>query len=361
MGFSEFPRLKVSRGLHLLGSGAYSALGFRWHSFRRGEFQLGYWSLRLDSKLNSKNRDSSLTQALRRWVLVPGFGDSALSWLPVITPLLPFLRSHYDEVIALDFPGYLSFLGKEPAASSFELLRGATLDLLWYLNPTVLVGHSMGGWLASRFCLDSLSDRSQLQPKVRSERRSLEALILAAPAGVFADTTEQEAVLERFRRASTRGESQQVSDVLFAGKTPWWFRFLAEDIKRMLGTREVSTFFDSLQVKDLIDPLSPSLPKNTWLLWGEYDRLISLRNLEAWLSPDGSQNQLQSTFVEGAEPQKQLRALVLAGVGHSLQLEAPLVTAFAIRRILSEKTQNWAGYWAENPYWQLRQRTTSLK
>src|SRR5690348_3378109 len=85
------------RTLHWVAKAVYRAQGYRWEIRRNGEIKLGYWR----KTLRKKDQRSPYP---KRFVLVPGFGDTQLSWYWVVLLLQPVLARHYDELILLDFP-----------------------------------------------------------------------------------------------------------------------------------------------------------------------------------------------------------------------------------------------------------------
>src|SRR4051812_5776338 len=75
----------------------FTANGYQWEPRRSGEIKLGYWKKSLRSKDQRKSYP-------KRFVLIPGFGDSPLSWYSTISLLTPVLKGRYDEILLFDFP-----------------------------------------------------------------------------------------------------------------------------------------------------------------------------------------------------------------------------------------------------------------
>ena len=138
LGMKISLKVGVLSGLHFLARGFFKARGFKWEVRRAGEMQLGYWKM----KLHGRNPNRPYP---RRFVLIPGFGDTPLSWYPVTALLRPWLMQHYDEVILFDFPGFGGFLSKERSFPTMDKLISATADALDSLKPAALMGHSLGG------------------------------------------------------------------------------------------------------------------------------------------------------------------------------------------------------------------------
>lgn len=99
-------------------------------------------------------------------VLLHGYGEHLLTWRSVVDPLARRYR-----VVALDLPGF-GASDKPDREYSLEFLAaevGAFLSR-WAQPPTVLVGHSMGGAIATRLAVT--------RPDL------VHGLILIAPAGL---------------------------------------------------------------------------------------------------------------------------------------------------------------------------------
>src|SRR5690349_11106427 len=83
-------RLSFLSGVHSVAKGVFLAQGFVWEERHCGEGKLGYWKKVL------RKRDQRQAYP-KRFVLIPGLGDSPLSWHAVTTVLLPVLKQHFDE------------------------------------------------------------------------------------------------------------------------------------------------------------------------------------------------------------------------------------------------------------------------
>src|SRR5437016_1196780 len=107
--------ISAVQGLHFIAKGVLKTAGFRWEIRRSGDMKLGYWR----KSLRVRNSKSPYP---KRFVLIPGFGDTPLSWHLVITLLLPVLKRNFDEIVLLDFPGFGGFLSREKSFPSMDFM-----------------------------------------------------------------------------------------------------------------------------------------------------------------------------------------------------------------------------------------------
>src|SRR5687768_11126224 len=94
------------KGLHWAGYGALIAAGYKLELRRNGDLKLGLWRKSFERKsVKVEGVKTRKKGTPRRLVIIPGFGDSPMSWLPSMALMRPVLRHKYDEIIFFDFPG----------------------------------------------------------------------------------------------------------------------------------------------------------------------------------------------------------------------------------------------------------------
>lgn len=288
--------------------------GYRFELRRSGELKLGLWRKPLHRGRRPRNP--------RRLVVIPGFGDTPLSWLGVISLLQPLVQKRFDEIVLFDFPGFQGSLFAEKGFHSMDLLMEKVADTLDSLKPQALLGHSLGGWLSAHYAgLCGAGRRPIPGPSGKKQYTGPELLILADPSGAFKDETIKTAFIDRFQRMMKNGFSE-IRPHIF-GKEPFWFRFLISEFTRFASSEDIRAFMSSVGEQHLVEPLLPGIQSRVWLLWGEKDTLVPAECAEGWLSSFGSQ--------------AQARALILKGIGHSPQIENPALTAAVLSQMLLDR------------------------
>lgn len=326
--FPKFRRPTSLQGIHLFAKGYLKTIGYRWELRRHGEVRLGYWK----KIYRAKDPRSAYP---RRFVLVPGFGDTALSWYGVLVLLQPFLKSHFDEVVLLDFPGFGGFLSKDRAFPSMDLMRNVVSDTLDSLKPHTILGHSLGGWLAGYYASQwGQNKRPFSNPHQFS---GPELVILANPSGIFKDLEVQNQWETLFRSTMEKG-FQNLRPHLFA-KEPFWFRGVSSHFSQFLKREDILQFMNSFREEHLLEKEAHHIQAQVWLLWGEKDSLIPASCSEKWLE----------ALRKG--PRKDHAAVLLRRSGHSPHIEEPAVTAAAIAQIISNRLPHRLG----NRWWKVIQ------
>src|SRR4051812_45546883 len=94
-----FPKGKMSglQRAHWLARASLWGLGYRLDLRHQGDLKLGLWRKQLRKTASSAGASKSATP--RRLVVLPGFGDTPLSWMGVLALLQPVLRRRFDEVV----------------------------------------------------------------------------------------------------------------------------------------------------------------------------------------------------------------------------------------------------------------------
>ena len=240
----------------------------------------------------------------RRLLLVPGFGDGPVSWLPVLWKLRPFLEESFDELLLADFPGYAGILHAETPFASMDALVAAFDTRVAAADPTALLGHSLGGWLCAGYAAGS---------KAQPPRR----LVLVSPGGV-ARSPES--------RAEFEGKVQQLLHEgihawrphLFA-REPLWFRLIIPGFSRSIARPELRSFLTSFRDEHSLETRLGGIADELRLVWGAEDTLIPAVCADAWRQrlsvPPG--------------------VVFIPGIGHNPQLEAPAALAEVLRTALS--------------------------
>lgn len=204
--------------------------------------------------------------ASRTVVLLHGLGDTANNWFRT----LPLLAWRGDRVLAIDLPGHgwspphddRGFLSiREHAKVVREVVRakGAADDI-------ALVGHSLGGWVATRAHLDGLA---------------ASRLVLVESAGLAYEgmwdslemlRIEHEADVKRFFKTVMH-------------KTPAALHIISREVASMFRAPAVVNFIDASHRADIIhdDELAKVRAKTT-ILWGENDGLIPPIMAHRWHS-----------------------------------------------------------------------------
>jgi pimeloyl-ACP methyl ester carboxylesterase len=281
----ELPAFKAVRLLARLGLRAY---GYRCEARAFDGRSVGLWRRKLAG------------DPAKRFVLVPGFGDSAISWLLTLVALRPTLKKEFGEIVLLDFPGFGGFLAAEAPFTSMDGLSGALHSICDELAPHTMLGHSLGGWLTARYAASG---------------RGPAHAILVNPAGVARSPETRKVFEEKVRGLVTDG-IEAWRPHLFK-REPFWFRFLGPELTRLMTREEIRQFVGSFREEHGVEAALEQAACPVTLIWGEEDTLIPAECAELWLRRLNSR-------------QPRSRAHFLKGVGHSPQVENPWQLARAL-------------------------------
>lgn len=309
--------------LHGLARIYFKNRGYRWETRRNGEVQLGLWR-----KTFRKRPHNSAYP--KRLVLVPGLGDTPLSWYGVLALLTPLLRKQFDEVILMDFPGFGGFLSREKTFPSFDLMMATYNDTMDWLKPHTIIGHSLGAWVTASYA--SLCGGEQRPVTNRLNYSGPEKIILVNPSGIFLNEQMKSDWIARFRRAMVEGFSV-LRPHLFV-KEPRWFPWIVPFFADFFSREDVIQFMDSFREEHALVHVVHQIQCPVWIVWGEGDSLIPSECATAWLE-----------VLRSESPEKH-HALLIKAVGHSPHLERPGVTAAVLARILgSNQSTQFEGRW----------------
>ena len=294
---------RLNHVLHGVTEKSFTRLGFRWEERRLGEQRIGMWMIPI-------RRPLPPLAVRKRVVFLPGFGDTPLSWLGVLVAAIPFLRKTHDEVVLVDFPGFGGFLQGDPVFSSMDALMRATSDLLDELRPHVLIGHSLGGWIASYY---SWACGTGLRPtRSAGKYTGPKVLIPICPAGVDGEPHEREAFEQIFAKASVVGFSVLRPHVF--GKEPAWFKLVAHEFQSFILRADVVQFIQNVPTEYSLESRIGEIQADIRLIWGENDTLVPTAWAKIWQ----------------AKAKPGIRTFVIPGAGHSPHLERPVVTTAAL-------------------------------
>jgi pimeloyl-ACP methyl ester carboxylesterase len=200
-------------------------------------------------------------------------------------------------------------------------------DALDYLKPHTLLGHSMGGWLASNYA--SLCGQFQRPSANRLNYGGPESLILVNPSGVYSEERVKFELEGVFRTAMKTGFSH-VKPYLFL-REPFWFRYIEGHFVEFYQREDITQFLNSTKPEHDLQQVVSHIQSQVWMIWGEGDHLIPLSCLDSWLKS------LNPEFKD------RHHAVIMKSVGHCPQLEAPWVTSAVVGQILKSKIPSSLG------------------
>jgi len=234
----------------------------------------------------------------RNLLFIHGLGTSSSTWINVI----PELRE-LGNVSCLDLPGF--GFSKITIGDAFFSLQQMDLALEHFIHtsqrlPIILIGHSLGGWIAARYAV--------------KHPDSVSHLILINNAGIRYDGFEQQA--DAFTIKSVDDVRRLVQKMWF--HYPWYFKPFTSSIYRTLSKKEVGGFVRSIKEEDLLNQSLASLAMPLDVIWGAEDGLISKKSIELM-------KQLVPTLKEH----------LITRCGHVPQLERPRELSSLLKNILT--------------------------
>jgi pimeloyl-ACP methyl ester carboxylesterase len=195
--------------------------------------------------------------------ILHGLGGNAMTLAPMTLRLLPEVR----QVIVPEFPGhgFSEASGTVTQAALFDAMTVALDALL--VEPTVLVGNSLGGGLALHYAI------------ARPER--VRGLVLLSPAGARTNEGELQSVVSAFDFHTRAGAIRFLERVF--DPVPLPFRLAAHELPGGLSQRRaVRDIIASLTTAPLNPPEAlAALAMPILLVWGKGERLLAPSAL-AW-------------------------------------------------------------------------------
>ncbi len=264
--------------LHLVLRQAFEASGFKFEELKQGDatFYL----------LRKKIRVVEPGKKVRRLVMIPGFGDTPASWMPVYGLMGRDLVKNFDEIILIDFPGYVGYLSHQMLVPSMKLLRGLVKTVCEANPPTVLFGYSLGGWLAAKTAQELTTP--------------IDHLIVLAPSGLTPDDQER----RNFGEFIINNKNLQLDEILnLVMHEPGNIKLLIDkDIRKFFDKPEIKEFIESVKPEDFIDSTIGFQAKKLTAIWGERDQFVPSQWIRYWVEHYGYKG----------EKDPELRALCLA-------------------------------------------------
>jgi pimeloyl-ACP methyl ester carboxylesterase len=198
--------------------------------------------------------------ASRNILFIHGLGTSSSTWINVLPEL-----HELCTVSCLDLPGY--GFSKIITGDPFFTLQQMDHALEQFIQitqrlPIVLIGHSLGGWLATRYAA--------------KHPDSVCHLILMNNAGIRYDGFEQQA--DAFTIKSIDDVRCLLQQMWF--RYPWYFKPFTSSIYHTLKKKQVDRFIHSIKEEDLLNQSFFSVATPLDVIWGMEDGLISKKSVD---------------------------------------------------------------------------------
>lgn len=196
--------------------------------------------------------------------LIHGLGDTAVNWRWVARAI-----AGHAEVIIPDLPGF-GHSDLPPGCTSWTptAYADAVHAFLapWHDRRPLLVGNSMGGWVASLL----MADRAD----------AYQSAILINPGGVA--LPEPELALQGFHTFISTADGTTLLHRLIHQPAAHW-RLIGPGLERQMRAPVVQGFLGSLVDDHLLQPERvKTLPDHCVLVWGDEDRFLPLGTGDAW-------------------------------------------------------------------------------
>ena len=224
-------------------------------------------------------------------LLLHGLGDSLAGWAQVVGPL-----AHHHQVHLVDLPGH--GLSRKPPDWRLQTLASAVAHYARDLRRPLLVGHSLGGWIALRMALAEM-----VQPS---------GVVLVNPGGALMERGQWGPFRELISAKDRRGVSRYLEKAFH--RAPLAMRLFPDAVIEMMWAEAAQGILDAVAEEDFLREAElASLRVPVRLIWGERDRLL----------PDGT-----LAFFRRALPRAEV--VLLPRTGHLPHLEAPRALVRAI-------------------------------
>lgn len=233
-------------------------------------------------------------------LFVHGLGDNAVTWSLVA----PLVARHHDAYL-IDLPGY-GFSSLPPGRSyatvvdMAELLAAFVRDVIG--RPALVVGNSMGGWIAVRL--------AQQYPELAR------GVMLINPGGALLNGHDSwDPFIDSLSPADAH-QAREVARHVFGFLPPPMKALSARGVLNLFARPIVREFITATDEPDFLSAAElRQLQTPTALLWGARDRFLPPGSFEFF------RDHLQNPHVH-----------VIRLCGHLPQRERPLATARFIRR-----------------------------
>lgn len=224
-------------------------------------------------------------------LLIHGLGDSLAGWAQVAGPLAREYRVHL-----VDLPGH--GLSDKPPDWRLSTLAGAVAHYARELREPLLLGHSLGGWIALRLALSGA-----VRPA---------SITLVNPGGALLER-ELWAPFRALVSARDRAGVERYLERAFH-RAPLALRLFPAQVIEAMQAEASQGILDALCEEDFLREAElASLTAPLRLLWGKSDRLLPRGTLE---------------FFRRALPRAEV--VELEGTGHLPHLESPRALVRAI-------------------------------
>jgi pimeloyl-ACP methyl ester carboxylesterase len=197
-------------------------------------------------------------------LLVHGFGDTANTWYQAIVPLAKAL----GRVVAIDYPG----VGFSTLPAGRDFLRLAEIESVVEEfgrtvigEPSLLVGHSMGGALALHMAAHQDDHPDSQVPWV--------GLVVISPAGARLTDSQWEELRNIFD-VPDRDAARELLDRNF-NSSPWPLRLVETDVRAVFRSPPVRKLLQSIEPRDFLSPDELAhIRIPTLILWGTEERVL---------------------------------------------------------------------------------------
>jgi pimeloyl-ACP methyl ester carboxylesterase len=283
---------------------AFIKNGFHFETLKQGDANFHL--------IRKKYREVPAGQSVRRLVLIPGFGDTPGSWLLPFTFARRELMKQFDELLILDFPGYMGFLSNQTMVPSMTVLLNVVKMVCEANPPTVLMGHSLGGWLVAK--------TAQVLTK------PFEHLIVIAPSGLTPEN-ERQAFADFILSNQNIEVDALIDKVVYEPKK--YHYLLQEEFQHFYSKPEIKEFIESVKEDQFVDSSKNFSCKKLTVIWGEEDNFVPSNWIRHWIEGFG-------VYTD---------AYMLKKTGHLPQLECPKVFSDVVMKAIRGIGE------IENPHW----------
>jgi pimeloyl-ACP methyl ester carboxylesterase len=198
-------------------------------------------------------------------LLVHGFGDNANTWYQVLVPLAQRL----GRVLAIDLPGS-GFSKLQPGkdfdtlAELIETVEGFAREVLG--EPTLLVGHSLGGALVLRMAARQGATRKR-------EDRLWTGVVAISPAGAQLKPDQWTELLRNFEMPDRTAARALLVKLFSTSHWPLWL--VENDIRAIFRGPAIQGLLKSVNPSDFLTPRELArIAIPCLILWGTEEQLL---------------------------------------------------------------------------------------